>query len=482
MQPLAATGSRSFGGWGVVIGALLLFVLMAFSPAQLNDGDTWWHIRAGEWILQHRAVPQVDPFAGEGLPRAWVAHEWLAEVLFALAHRWGGVAGVMLLTALACALAMALLGRRLERDLDELTVLCGMTIAFVLMAPGFLARPHVLALPVLVAWTVALLEARDRDVVPSFWLVPLMALWANLHGGFAFGIALAGFFGLEALLGAPAERRAATFRGWLLFGGAIVLAALATPHGVGGLLFPFQLLRMKSLSLIDEWRPVAFEGIVPLELLLLGLLFLLMRVPVKLSPMRILLLLLLVHMALHQRRHAVLLAVVGLLVLAEAVGRALNRTPLPGEVGSGPPRPVLAVAFAAGLFVAGMARMALPVTLGDARNVPATALAAVPTELRGKPVLNGYDFGGYLIWNGISPWIDGRTDMYGDERMFAYDRLTAPDAGFLAEVLNRDRIAWTVFPPGGRIVGALDALPGWKRLVAGPFAVVHVRESGAALP
>ena len=67
--------------------------------------------------------------------------------------------------------------------------------ALVLSAGHFLARPHVLALPVMLAWVGGLLSASERREAPSFWLLPLLALWANLHGGFVFRFA----GGLEGL-------------------------------------------------------------------------------------------------------------------------------------------------------------------------------------------------------------------------------------------------------------------------------------------
>ena len=73
--------------------------------------------------------------------------------------------------------------------------------------PHMLARPHVLALPLLVAWTAGLIAAADRRAAPSFWLLPLMALWANLHGGFVFGLALIAALALDAVIGAEASRQ-----------------------------------------------------------------------------------------------------------------------------------------------------------------------------------------------------------------------------------------------------------------------------------
>ena len=69
-----------------------------------------------------------------------------------------------------------------------------------------LARPHVLAMPVMVMWVGGLIAAADRRGAPSFWLLPLIALWANLHGGFVFGLMLIGPIGLTSI---PLRRFAA---------------------------------------------------------------------------------------------------------------------------------------------------------------------------------------------------------------------------------------------------------------------------------
>src|SRR5580692_6434327 len=79
--------------------ACLTFALLLFLPPILNDGDTLWQIRAGEWILDHHAIPATDPFSFTAGDRPWFSHEWLAETLLALAFRAGGMQGVMVLVA-----------------------------------------------------------------------------------------------------------------------------------------------------------------------------------------------------------------------------------------------------------------------------------------------------------------------------------------------------------------------------------------------
>src|SRR6266516_4122133 len=115
-----------------------------------------------------------------------------------------------------------------------------------------LVRPHLLALPLLVIWSGELFAARDSRSAPPAWLLPLMALWANLHGSFMFGLALVLFLGAEAAL--SSGRRSPEGRRWGLFGLLAVVASLMTPNGVVGFVEPFRLTMMPALQAsFNEW-------------------------------------------------------------------------------------------------------------------------------------------------------------------------------------------------------------------------------------
>ena len=79
----------------------------------------------------------------------------------------------------------------------------------------------------------------------------------------------------------------------------------------------------------------------------------------------------------------------------------------------------------------------------------------------------------------MRPFIDGRADMYGDAMLGLYRKLAAGDPQAIEDALKRYRIAWTIFEPDTAIVAALDREPGWRRLYADRFAVVHMRDDAA---
>ena len=475
MADLSATAAQTRPpglGWTIaVVAALALLAVALFDPRLLNDGDTYWHLAAGSWMLDHGQVPHTDPFSYTRAGAPWQAHEWLSEVAMATAFRLAGWSGVVTLYAAAIALAAFLLTRELGRSLSGLSLVLTLAIALSCAAPNLLARPHVLILPLVIAWTAGLIRARETGRAPPPWLALLMLLWANLHGSFVFGFLLAGAFGLEALVEAPRQRRLLVVRDWGLFAVLALAAAALTPQGPHGLLFPFQLMGMKSLAGVDEWKPMDFSALGPFELALGAALFVGLSRGVRVAPVRLLLLLGLLHMTLQHSRHAMVAALVAVLVLAEPLATALAQPKPSAEA----PRPLARLAFLALGLVLVAARFALPVHRPDGPTTPGAALDHVPAALRAQPVLNDYGFGGYLIFKGVRPFIDGRTDLYGDTFMDGYYQLIRLGSTALGPALDQRHIAWTILPPTAPATAAMDHQPGWRRLYADRFAVVHVR-------
>jgi len=462
-------------GLGLAAIAIFLFSLAAFSPQVLGDGDTWSHVATGEWILAHGAVPRADPFSYSMQGAPWTAHEWLAEVLLALAFRFAGWSGVTLLTGAAAATAALVVGLTVARHLRGALLIAVVAIGLSLVTANLLARPHILALPIAAAWTAGLIAARENGRAPPLALAALMTLWANLHGGFIFGLVLIGPFALEASTAAPAGARLSTARPWATFALAALAAALINPYGVEALLLPFRLMSVENLSRISEWRPQDFSHVGTMELALLALLGLALTRPFSMPPIRAALVIALIAMALEHSRHQVLLGIIAPMLLAAPIAPAFGVAPV-GDEWRRVARAALPATVAA-LLAIGAMRLAAPVERTDGAAAPISALSAVSPELRRKPVLNDYAFGGYLIFEHVRPFIDARVELYGDPMLSLYDKLQSGDRDALEATLKRYDVAWTIFDPGSRIVAMLDREPGWRRLHSDATAIVHVREA-----
>lgn len=486
MEQPKGTGPDLSGTTFVLATSLAAFAIVVVLSSALTDGDTGWHIATGAWIVAHGAVPQADPFSFTARGQPWVAHEWLSEVAMYAAWRWGGWSGLILLFGAAAAALYAIVALhalRWQRLGGAGLMLIYLSIG---LAQSLLARPHLLALPMLAGWLVVLLRARERERAPPLALVLLMLVWANAHGSFVFGLALAGGFGLEALVTAPAANRMKVVRDWGLFGAACLIAALLTPGGIGGLLYPFYVNDLTLLAYIAEWQPARFGGASALEVLLLSGLFFLFFRPTRIPVMRLLILLVALHLTLDHIRNQMVLVTLAVILLAEPLGRAWAD-------GADRPRPAilpriwtarreLAPILIVGLLLfAGTItwRMIVPFERTDSYGVPITALRHVPPELRRQPVFNEYSVGGLLVFHGIAPFIDGRSDMYGDDFTARYHKISMGDVRSWREADTRWKFGWTILPPDNALVIVLDKEPGWRRLYADKWAVIHVRDRPA---
>jgi len=459
------------------VAGLVAFSATLWAPQVLGDGDSWWHVAAGRLMIARRALITTDPFSYTWAGRPWLDHEWLAQVMFGGAFDIGGWSAVMLLTAGAAGLAAWLLARDVGRWLTGVPLAVTVGCALALIGPHLLARPHMLALPILEAWCAGLILARARRRAPPWALLPLMTLWANVHGSFFFGLCLAGLFALEGAIAAPREGRRDVILRWGAFCLASAAAALITPHGLDGLLLPLKLTGMGGLAHIGEWAPADFTRPQPLAIALAAGAWAFLSRPVRIAPLRGVLVVGLVFLALQHQRHEMLLAFAGALALAEPLARAYGQ--LADRQGlSAPKPPRLSAAWtagAAGLIVAlAGARLLSPVERSNGSTAPISAVAAVAPATAAAPVLNDYAFGGYLIAAGIRPFIDSRADMYGDAFLAAYARLARGDRAALARVLTRRAVGWTILAPGTPLARSMEAMPGWRRLYADRWAEVEV--------
>jgi len=451
---------RAMMPWLVAVGAYL--VLLPLGGQLLNDPDSYTHLVIGRWIVENRAFPHADMFSATFSGQPWIAKEWLSQVIYAGAYALGGWNATALLAAAAAAAALGLLAHALLEKFEPLPALGLSMAAFVLAAPHLVARPHALALPLMVAWVAGLVRAVDQNRAPSVWLLPLMLLWANMHGGFTLGLALIAPFALEGIL----EDRT-TASGWIGFGVAAALTACVTPYGPESILVTWRILGLgEALGIIIEWKPQDFSKLEAFEILLLGGIGFVLFRRVTLSPIRILVLLGLLHLALAHNRNTEILGLIGPLLFGKPREEEAPAAPFPLMLRG----VVVATLAAAGVFYAAKHPLTPSVQI-----TPTAAVAAIERAKAG-PIFNDYGFGGYLIYAGVPPFIDGRTELYGgDFTARHHHAVTLADLPEFLRLLDEYKIGATLLPPWRPAVALLDRMPGWERLYADPIAVVHVR-------
>jgi hypothetical protein len=469
----------------VCAGAAAYLFFLSIGDILLRDSDTLWQIKVGQWILDHGAMPYTDVHSFTRFGAPWMSSSWLSQVLYAAVHGSMDWAGPVILTSIAIATTVAVFIYLLGPNLGPVPAMLLVTLALLMSGTHFLARPHMLALPVLLAFVGGLMGAADRRSHPSWLLLPLMALWANLHGGFLLGLALIGPIGLEAVWCSDPKRRVVLAMRWALFAIAALVASCCTPYGWNTLLGATKILSLgKLLSLIWEWMPADFSSISFFEAALLGLIGIAFYRRLVLSVPRILLLLGLIWMALTHARNIEVFAFLAPLVLAKPIaeqwGTGRNASAALSE--NRPPLFKVVLATLA-VIVAGSAFTGTFLahhSFSFVRSQPVEAVDVLK-QRRAERIFSTAPVGGYLIFRDIKAFVDGRAELYGEHFVMDYfDAIAGKDVETLLRLLETYQIDATLLSPTLPAAKLLDHVAGWKRLYADKLAVIHVREDRAS--
>jgi hypothetical protein len=459
-------------------GMIVFMVLLFAGDRLLSDPDTYWQIAVGQWMVNNHAVPVTDLYSFTMRGEPWRSTQWLAQVMYGQAFAWGGCGGVVALTALGPAVAFALLARFMLRYLSEVQVMILLPFAFVIALPHLFARPHVLALPLMVAWVGALLSAAERREAPPFAMVVLIALWANIHGSFVLGLMLVGPIALDAVLNAEPSVRWRLLSRWFVFGVVAVVAACATPYGWNALFAARAILSLgDALRQIHEWQPADFSSVRVLEVSILLAIGLALFNGVKLPLMRTLLFVGLLYMTLAHVRNVDVFAFLAPMVVAAPLAAQFGQRVRGSNATFQQPQIFVVCGVAITLAVTAAAMIA---GYRPAAGVTPTAAVAVLKEHRAERVFNDYNFGGYLISQGVPPFIDGRAELYGEAFVVnTFHALALKNVDKFLGLLDTYKIDATLLSPETPAVRLLDHLDGWQRIYTDDVAVVHTRKPGA---
>ena len=395
--------------------------------------------------------------------------EWLADVIYASGYKLAGYGGVAALVTAALIALHAVVYSSARRVLAPSGAVAAIVMMDLALIPMMLARPHVLTWPLTALWILLLMRAREQDSAPPLWSALVVTLWANLHASFVMGLIIAGAFALEALV--DSTDRARALRQWLAFGIACGVAFCLNPHGIYALLYPLGFTDLQMLPLIDEWKPSSLVRTPFFFVVLATALALIAWKRPRLHWARWLLLAALLGLALLQARHQAMLAIAAAIILPRGFARR--------EVASRTGGTALGWVVAAGAALLVGARATLPLSPPENEANPWKLIAAVPPQLRSQPVLNGYSMGGPLILSGIRPYIDGRSDMYGDNLVLGYSRIIHGDAKAFSEAVQRWNIRWAMLPLASKLVPVIARSPEWRLVARDKVGVIYERISAS---
>ena len=400
--------------------------LMCVHAACANDFDMGWHLRTGEWILQHHAVPQADPFSSALIGKPWQAYSWLFEVILVkLFYRFGLVGMVVYTSTMVLAITAALYRsiKRLQAD-SSIAVLLTFATGYGI-AHLYTPRPWLFTILFFILELSILMHARRTGRVRGLlWLPLIFALWANTHIEYVDGLLVLGLAFAESIVArwwSAAETRVGP--AWM--GGALlasVLATLVNPYGwrIYSVVFDYSsrlAANGSALNKVSELQSIPFRDLSDFTILALALLGVAaLAWQQRLVLFETALLVFAILLSFRSQRDIWITAVVAATILASRIAVS-RKKPIQS------PRFASPIAFVAAclLLAAGFRVMHVNNTLLQAqvaRTMPADAVQAILAHGYTGPVYDDYNWGGYLIWALRQPVsIDGRASFYGDEKI-----------------------------------------------------------------
>jgi hypothetical protein len=184
-------------------------------------------------------------------------------------------------------------------------------------------------------------------------------------------------------------------------------------------------------------------------------------------------------MALFQSRATEILALLAPLVLAAPLAKQIGGAEVSNSSATPPARGLLFAGVAIVLVAGTVAYASVTRFEPNARQSPVAAVATLK-KMNFTRVFNDYDFGGYLIANGVAPFIDGRAEIYGEKFVVDHNAatgLTEPEKLF--RLLDEYKIEATLMRTQSPATKLLDHIDGWQKVYADDIATIHVRKAGA---
>ncbi len=488
--------------------AFLFFVLRG-PRTLLTDGDTGWHIRAGDWILKHGQVPYKDLFSFSMPDANWFAWEWGWDVLFSLIHAHGGLGGVVLANVIVLGLMGVSLYRLVRRNS------CNDLLAFALTAVAVAGSSlHWLARPHLVSWlfVIAFLHIIDRAEGGRrqyLWLCPVLTLfWVNLHGSFFLGIALLFTYALGNVARSMAVENGGCLRIALehqrgYWGAALACCAVTFVNPYGWHLHEHvwqYLLDSEQLQLIGEYASLSFQA--PLSVCFEA--FVVLGAWAAFDCFRqgrwghALTLLFGAHLGLKSARNVPIF----LFMAAPAVAAVLSACLLEMQRGAlkGRVRRVVSKLTELGADFRSMERVERLPLMGagvivlaglglaqiadfDARDFPVKAAATVLAQKPQARIFTFEQWGDYLIYRFPERRVfaDGRSDMYGTQFVKKWVNAVRADFDWNTELSN-GAIDTVLLRTTNALASVLKQSSDWRVVFDDGVAIVFEREKSSDAP
>jgi len=393
------------------------------------DLDLWWHLKVGDWIVEHRAVPHTGILSRTAANRSWVAYSWGYEVLLSRVYAWFGLLGIGIFgtfLTLAVAYAIYWMLRRLSGRFWLACVMAAVTcLAFLF---NTMPRPFFVSMVLFSVTLTLLLEAnRSGRMQNLYWLPLIFLVWANLHIQFIYGLFLIGLLVAVSLAQRMANKLGIVpsfllpptlpVANLALLFAVCVIATLIGPNFYHPYLAVYEYSKAKATySIIVELQPLVFRWYNDYaELLLTAAGFFAVGWQKKLDLFKLALLTVASVVAFRTMRDAWFICIPSAACIADLPAPEAERDRPESwfeKIGV-----AVTIVLLLALFSRGTDFNQRGFDRAISSQYPVDAINFLRRNPVRGPLYNNLNWGGFLMWYmpDYPVAIDGRNDLYGDE-------------------------------------------------------------------
>lgn len=450
----------------------------------LTDPDTPWHIGSGLYILSHHVVPTTDPFSWTMKGSPWVTQEWLWEVCLAWMVKHFAFIGAWLYLSVIHALTVVVLYRLGTRASDGNRVIGALTagVGTLLALPFWILRPQIVSYLFFALFLYLLQCVREERQWVLLLVPPVLLVWANSHGSATIGLAMLVFELLVSFVPSIGRFRGLSHgwatRGRLLCAAVIGAAAgLLNPNGLKAYTYALLSGNSDMTNNIMEWHSPDFHtqyfqfGVLPA---ICAAFLILLAVWDEIPLVETLYFVGTFALTLIHQRFMPYCAIALVPLLSNVFQRFGESLLEPSRVMRG--INVIFIAAAATLLVRQAPHAEGPLQAHMSKSAyPIDAVNYLKKHPEPGHLLNSYEFGGYLIYEGIPTFIDGRTDVYLKSGLFD-DYLNLRNMYWNApNLLDKYDIQTVLCPPGFPLMTYLTHSSAWQVVYQDRTAEIAVR-------
>lgn len=405
------------------------FLLLCFSLFMVllfvKESDYFWHVKAGEYMFKNSKILTKDIFSWFMKEKYWMSHEWAFDYLiYLLKYLFGNLHLFIYTFGCTFCLLLILFFSNRKSYLKNIIFSLVWMIIFLIFCVYMQARPHMISFIFLALTVWFTYDLFKHENSKKIYFLPIVTLlWANFHGGssnlsylFCFGFIVVGLFQFKfSKIEASRISKKQVIKYFVVSILCMIMICF-NPHGIRMLYYPYSnIFDSVMINFISEWQPTTLSNLshYPYFLLIVLILFVFIFSKKKIQFIDFALFGIAVILGLKSIRFWGYTYIIMSYVIFNYISERKH------DKGTCRIMIVLGCLF----FIIFMANMSKFNELYN-KQVISNAMIDVIKKESPDRLYNLYDYGGELVYNDISVFVDGRADLYSKYNLVDYDNIS----------------------------------------------------------